>query len=81
MFLQVTHEVLARSDDNVTPGFFVKNVRKGKNMVYSITLPAVVGLLILDIQLPQIVIVILTAIYSVVASALGYTAVNAVVSK
>lgn len=32
-------------------------------------------------QIPPIVTVIVTAIYSVVASALGYTAVEAVVSK
>ena len=85
-------------------------------MIYSITLPAVVGLLVeilkkvgivstgdqarlaniilsglgaivvnliaeFDIQIPVLALVILEAVYSVVASALGYTAVEAAVSK
>ena len=33
------------------------------------------------IELPQLALIIITAVYSVVASALGYTAVQAVVEK
>lgn len=85
-------------------------------MIYSITLPAVVGLLVeilkkvgivstgdqarlanivlsglgaivvsliaeFDVEIPVLAVVILEAVYSVVASALGYTAVEAAVSK
>mgnify|MGYP007071646426 CR=1 FL=1 len=85
-------------------------------MIFGLSLPAVVGLLIevlkkvgivstgdqarianiilsalgalavsliaeFDVQAPQIVIVILAAVYSVVASALGYTAIEAAVNK
>jgi len=85
-------------------------------MIYGITLPAVVGLLVeilkkvgivstgdqarlanivlsglgaivvsliaeFDVEIPVLAVVILEAVYSVVASALGYTAVEAAVSK
>jgi len=85
-------------------------------MIYSITLPAVVGLLVeilkkvgivstgdqarlaniilsglgaivvsliaeFDVEIPDLALVILEAVYTVIASALGYTAVEAVVNK